>query len=275
MATGFINILEGFGADRRPVMHLFWANILISVSLWLAIGIGTLMHIDLCPLIPLFSLPHTLSSLLSAPWTVLTYMFTQYSFLHLLCNMIWLYWFGGIISYLQDFKIYSLYILGGLLGAVAFIGISSLLPSGAPYLAGSSASVLAVMSTAAILHPDMEIRLSFIGTFRLKWIVTVAAALTLIGGAGAYDVLAAHCAGIAAGILFSLATKYFRPSSVKKIRVRPVHRNGHKVAEAAAMRLSDPERLDELLDKIRFSGFASLSEADKRELNEISRRLSQ
>lgn len=238
-------------------------------------GIGAIAHINLSGLIPLFSLPNSLSALLVSPWTVLTYMFTQFSFLHLLCNMIWLYWFGGIITYLSARKIYLLYFLGGLLGAVAFIGISSLIPSGVPYLAGSSASVLAVMTASAMLHPNMEIRLSFIGTFRLKWIVTVAAVLTLIGGAGAYDVLAAHAAGILAGILFSPAIKYFRPPSVKKIRVRPVHRDGHKVAQAAAMRLSDPERLDELLDKIRLSGFASLSEAEKRELNEISRRLRQ
>ena len=33
--------------------------------------------------------------LLSRPWTIFTYMFTQFDFLHLLFNMLWLYWFGS------------------------------------------------------------------------------------------------------------------------------------------------------------------------------------
>ena len=38
-------------------------------------------------------------------------------------------------------------------------------------------------------------------------------------------------------------------------------------------RLSDMSRLDELLDKIRLSGYASLTDVERRELNALSRKI--
>ena len=38
--------------------------------------------------------PADLEYLVYRPWTLITYMFTQFEFLHLLFNMLWLYWFG-------------------------------------------------------------------------------------------------------------------------------------------------------------------------------------
>ncbi|MDE6298611.1 MAG: hypothetical protein K2M10_03040, partial [Muribaculaceae bacterium] len=60
--------------------------------------------------------------------------------------------------------------------------------------------------------------------------------------------------------------------SRKKAR-KNVVRDANAVARAAAGRLSDTERLDFLLDKIRISGYASLSGAERRELNALSKKL--
>ncbi|MCI9029622.1 MAG: hypothetical protein HFJ90_05345 [Muribaculaceae bacterium] len=47
------------------------------------------------------------------------------------------------------------------------------------------------------------------------------------------------------------------------------------MVKASQGRLSDSDRLDELLDKIRLSGFDSLTERERKELNALSARLRQ
>lgn len=57
-------------------------------------------------------------------------------------------------------------------------------------------------------------------------------------------------------------------------RREPVRRvNTRATIKAMNNRMSDTERLDELLDKIRVSGYDSLSSKEKTELNYISSRL--
>lgn len=40
--------------------------------------------------------PSDLTTLLHRPWTLLTYMFAHYDMLHVLFNMLWLYWLGKL-----------------------------------------------------------------------------------------------------------------------------------------------------------------------------------
>ena len=59
------------------------------------------------------SLSKSFSDVLSKPWTLLTYGFTHYSFIHLFFNMIVLYFFGRSFSNLfkQDISL-KVYVLG-------------------------------------------------------------------------------------------------------------------------------------------------------------------
>ena len=41
-----------------------------------------------------FQLPAWFSQFIKQPWTLFTYMFLHAGMLHLLFNMLWLYWFG-------------------------------------------------------------------------------------------------------------------------------------------------------------------------------------
>jgi hypothetical protein len=45
-------------------------------------------------LLQFLALPADPGRLLVRPWTILTYMFLHYDLLHILFNMLWLFWFG-------------------------------------------------------------------------------------------------------------------------------------------------------------------------------------
>lgn len=236
------------------------------------------------------SFPADYKEIPSRFWTALTYMATQYSFLHLLFNMLWLYWFGNILlSSAPQRALLFLYITGGLAGAAIFSFSSALTGQTAGYLCGSSASVLAIVTATSILHANMKMRMMLIGEVKLKWIGVVCILLTFLGeGNGA-----AHAGGVGIGALYGLLdlhgielSRYFRlrhkistlrkeiKEAVAKPQEPPVlHRWADNVSDPFENRLNDSRRLDDLLDKIRISGYDSLSSAEKRELNAISSRL--
>ena len=55
-------------------------------------------------------------------WTATTYMVTHYDFLHLLFNMLWLFWFGRmLLTTLSERHLLWLYVGGGLFGASLYI----------------------------------------------------------------------------------------------------------------------------------------------------------
>jgi len=72
------------------------------------------------PVILWLAVPADLNELILKPWTVITYMFLHESFMHILFNMLMLFWFGKIfLDYLDQKKLVVTYILGGLAGASA------------------------------------------------------------------------------------------------------------------------------------------------------------
>jgi membrane associated rhomboid family serine protease len=74
------------------------------------------------------SVPADLNVLARKPWTLFTYMFTHRGFLHLLFNLLWLYWFGRVfLEYFNGRKLIGVYLLGGLAGAVLYIAAFNLL----------------------------------------------------------------------------------------------------------------------------------------------------
>ena len=69
-----------------------------------------------------FALPAQLSSFLSKPWTIISYMFVHDGFIHLIFNLLWFYFGGSIfLKYLTNRQIVSTYILGGLVGGLLYI----------------------------------------------------------------------------------------------------------------------------------------------------------
>lgn len=235
------------------------------------------------------AIPSNTSQLLMRPWTIFTYMFYHWDFLHLLFNMLWLYWMGKIIlEYLGAKKLFGIYIMGGLFGALAYVVAFNSFPIFAhsvnvSFALGASASVLAITVAAATLLPDYPISLMFIGNVALKWIAVVSVLLDVINisgeNAGGHI---AHLGGALFGFIYikSLQNGTNLTKWLENLSDRFSGKRG-KMSVAYTRKKTDQdfvqhkkakqEQMDEILDKINKSGYGSLSQSEKDFLFKISK----
>jgi membrane associated rhomboid family serine protease len=130
------------------------------------------------------SVPSVTQDLLRRPWTPVTYMFLHSGFLHLLFNVLGLYWFGQLfLVHFEGKKLLSVYLLGGLVGAGFYILAYNIFPAfNSVYglLLGASASVFAILVAVAVYDPNREIHLFFIGRFPLKYVAAFYVLLSIL-----------------------------------------------------------------------------------------------
>ncbi len=223
------------------------------------------------------SLPSSFAMLARYPWTIFTYMFVHVNFMHLLTNMLWLYWIGIIfIDFMGAKRLIYTYILGGIAGGLLYIATSPILyPGSFSFLIGASAGVMAVIVAAAMLVPDYEIMLLFFGRVKLKYLALAAFILSSVidfsvnsGGK------ISHVGGALYGALF--LWQYRKGVDIsggfgdfignignifkrKKLKKTSVNRHRAGVSDSHEKQ----KRIDEILDKISRSGYDSLSKDEK------------
>lgn len=245
--------------------------ILINAGVSAIIFLSSLLHftgIDFFFPDRFLSLPSSTSLFFREPWTLFTYMFTHVSLLHLIFNMLWFYWFGStVLDAYNDKRLAEIYLLGGAVGGVFYILANLIIPGLTPggSLCGASAAVLAVMTVATLKFPNRKFNLFIIGELKLKWIAIGSLLLLMAGAGGGLNVGGglAHVGGVASGVAY-----YFLSGSLKRKRNRPKKLCPQK--EKEKRNVSDADRLDVLLDKIRLSGYPSLSSKEQKELKKLS-----
>lgn len=247
----------------RGVAFAVTLNVLMYIAVWATAGFHGTAGVPDSLFAQLLPLSGSWSDTLTRPWTLLTYMVTQFSVLHLIFNVLLLAAFGTLCVRLDGTRtMFLLYAAGGILGGVFFCTLNTLVPSPGSYLVGASASVMALMLYATVREPGMRVRLWPFGNVRLIWIAVVCFILAVLNPGGTnLGGVAAHVGGALAGALWAVAAR---------IAARRRRENDLMEKRIAA----DPQgRLDELLDKIRVSGFSSLSSREKTELNRLSGKL--
>ncbi|MCB0620248.1 MAG: rhomboid family intramembrane serine protease [Saprospiraceae bacterium] len=251
--------------------------------------------------IKFFSLSSNIFFNLTHPWVFVTNMFLHEGFLHFLFNMLFLYWFGRIVGdLLGNHRILPLYLLGGFAGALFYLLTANFIFPGASYAYGASAAVMAIVVAAGAIAPDYIMRLLFIGDVRLKYIVAALLFLDLVGIANMSNTGGhfAHLGGSLMGFLFvrqlqagqdwsaplnrllghlsQFFTQLFRKSpkrptvSYRNPNIGKRVKGSRKSDDAAQS--SHQERLDAILDKIKKSGYESLSEEEKEFLFNASKK---
>lgn len=217
-------------------------------------------------------------------WQVVSYMFFHYDALHLLFNLLVFYFFGREIEYeLGPRKLWTLYLLGGLLGGALWLAFNFY--SGTAVI-GASGAVFSVLIAYATLHPDRP--LTFLLFFvvpvnllakHLAMILVAFSVVFLFAGRGNVAELA-HLGGIATGYLyvkfllkdFNFLDRFTR--NLKGRFKRPTHLRvvPHSADEKSKSRYMR-EDVDPILDKIAKHGIQSLTPEERRVLDEAKDRL--
>ncbi|MDR0765920.1 MAG: rhomboid family intramembrane serine protease [Odoribacteraceae bacterium] len=257
-------------------LYLFLA--LFQALAWLA-GVEDTGQI----LLQYLGVPSDLARLSRAPWTLLTYMFTHFGFLHLLFNMLWLYWFGSIFQERLPGRITGVYLLGGVTGACIYILSYNIFP---PFAStrlvssaiGASGAVMAIVFAVCTYLPNHRIYIFLIGPVRLAHLALFTVIVDLVsiprGNAGGH---VAHLGGALLGCLFAFAarrgvdiTRWPLPRRKKHARRKS---NMHVKYRKETAGMSDHEynierkkrddRVNEILDKISRSGYDSLTKEER------------
>jgi membrane associated rhomboid family serine protease len=214
--------------------------------------------------------PDSFGALLMRPWSLLTYMFVHIDLFHVLFNMLWLYWFAEVFMLTGTSRqLLTLYIGGGIIGGILFTVGSAFAPVHplANNLIGSSASVMAIVIATVILHPDYRWMMLFVGEVKLKLVAVVTVVLALLGGGS----ILAHIGGALAGCAFALLLRSGYDIT-SRLRFPRRQRASRVTAVPTDDSFNNEAELDKILDKVRRSGYASLSKSEKIRLIEVSKR---
>lgn len=297
MATIFDNIKYRFG--NAPILkQLIYINVGVFIALHLVMVVLMLFNVVSQSWLSYLEVPSQLNVLPYRFWTLFTYMFVHYDIWHLLFNMLWLYWFGQLfLSFFSARHLRGLYILGGLSGGLLYMLAYNVFPYFSPYvnaswLLGASASVLAIVVATAVREPEYRVNFMFIGAVRLKYVALFAVVMDLLfvtsGNGGGHI---AHLGGALAGWCFAASLR--KGTDVTKwinqvfdvlsggIRFKPSPKKPKMKAEKGgraadydynARKKQQSEEIDRILDKLKKSGYASLTTEEKKRLFDASKR---
>lgn len=297
MATIITDLKDSF---RRGSIHiqLIYINIAVFVAVTLA-GIALqLFNMEQARVFDWLELPASPARFIMQPWSLLTYMFMHGGLLHILFNMLWLYWFGAIFLNMFSSKhLRGLYVLGGICGGALYMLAYNVFPYFRPYIensfmVGASASVLAIVAAAAYREPNYPIRLFLLGTLRLKYLALIVIGMDLLlitsENAGGHI---AHLGGALAGVWFAaglnkgrdvtawinratdgIASLFRRKPRKPKMKVHYGNGSRQQDYDYNARKKAQSDEIDRILDKLRKTGYEGLSDEEKKSLFDASKR---
>lgn len=241
-----------------------------------------------------FSLSSLPENLLWKPWSIIGYAFLHAGPMHLLFNMLMLFFAGRVfLTFFTQKQLFGVYVLSAIFAGVMFIIGYSLLPlvSGHnAYMVGASGAIMAILVAAATYQPYYQLRLLLIGTVKLWHIAIAFIVLDLIyASAGNTGGHIAHLAGALYGyvyirllqngtdlskgvsaILDSVAN-IFKPKKstpFKKVHLNPVQSSKKNAAKPKDI---TQQQIDDILDKISKSGYDSLTKEEKEFLFKVGK----
>ncbi|MFI5311222.1 MAG: rhomboid family intramembrane serine protease [Gemmatimonadales bacterium] len=203
---------------------------------------------------------------LTRPWSIVTYMFLHGGVMHILFNMIALFFFGPRVeARLGARRFATLYFISGISGAL----LSFLF---APYAAviGASAAVFGVMLAFAWFWPRDQILIWGILPVEARWLVVITTAMALWSGmrgstGGVADF--AHLGGYAGAFLYLKwiasvpGMRRFQKQATAGVPDRTL--SNWKKVDTKTVHEANRDEVNRILDKISAMGLGSLTPQEK------------
>ena len=227
------------------------------------------------------------------PYTLFTSIFSHFTIIHLLFNMLFLYFSGNLFEQLFDkTRLTYTYILGGILGGmfelVAHLIFPALQSNEGTLIVGASGSIMALFTALAFYRPNIEVRLFNIFPLKLIYLALFFIVMDIItlgvkdgtahfahlGGAvfGFWSIQKPNSSSNVVNIVRSILNNminFFKNlfSGNRKLKVK----KGGKTRSTQFKTDEDynlekkrkQEKTDAILDKISKSGYDSLTKAEK------------
>ena len=156
------------------------------------------------------------ASFTEEPWKIVTNLFIHADILHILFNMITLYFFGTYLSTLiGDVKFLTIYFLGGLLGNAFFMLWAFYAPWAGTLdryttAIGASGAIFAVMGAMAVLRPQAKALMFFVVPLPLWAAILVGfLMLSFIPGISWQGHLGGLVLGLIAGFILRKQQRYY------------------------------------------------------------------
>ncbi|MFT4576135.1 MAG: membrane associated rhomboid family serine protease [Polaribacter sp.] len=274
----YINNLKNRFRQANIVEQFITINLAVFIFVFLLNTLGFLFQIN-NSLVDWLILPATFDTFITKPWTIITFGFVHVEFLHILMNLISLYFVGNLfINYFTPKQFISFYVLGTLFGGLVFMLSYNIFPAFADnvsnsVLLGASAGVSAIFIGIATYIPNYQFKIPLIGYIKLWHLAAVWIVLDIIqipaGNAGGH---LAHIGGALFGFLYvnqssateiniwSKITDFFTP---KKKPLKTVYKSKKSNSTKEANTSYKQQKINAILDKISKSGYDTLSKEEK------------
>lgn len=226
-----------------------------------------------------FILPATFEGFISKPWSIITYGFIHVDFIHILMNLISLYFIGNLfVNYFTPKQFISFYILGTLFGGIVFLLSYNFFPAFSndvsnSVLLGASAGVSAIFIGLATYIPNYQFKIPLLGFVKTWHLAAIWVALDVIqipvGNAGGR---LAHIGGALFGFLYVSQASNVKIDIWSKISsfftsknkpLKTVYKSKKTTAKKQANTTYKQQKINVILDKISKSGYDTLSQEEK------------
>nr|WP_299033366.1 rhomboid family intramembrane serine protease [uncultured Tenacibaculum sp.] len=261
------------------VEKLIYVNLAVFLLVFITNTFGFLFQSKTNFIVEWFALPANFNDFITKPWTLITYGFLHTSFLHILLNLIALFYVGYLFQqYFTPKQLLSFYLLGTVFGGIIFIASYNFFPAlqnvaHNSVLLGASAGISAIFIGIATYMPNYELKFPLIGFVKLWVLACIWVAIDIIqipaGNAGGH---LAHIGGALFGFfyvrsasnkeldIFESIKKFF---AKKEPKLKTVYKSGNKNPKKSANKTQNQQDIDAILDKISKSGYDTLSKSEK------------
>lgn len=277
-----INDIKGVFRSGNMVNRLILVNVIVFVLVYLIkiaiLFTGPNHQATFQSFIEAMSIHSDMMYNLKHPWVFVTHAIFHVGVFHMAMNMLMLYWFGRIIGdMIGDHRVLPIFVYGCLSGLIFYLVFTNVAPEFSGYAHGASAGVMAMVVAAGMIAPEYMIRLILIGTVRLKYVVLVVLLFDIIGLSNLQNTggRIAHFGGSFMGFLFIYLLQQGTDLSKqfeRKVKKRRTSGSAKVITLKPRKKESESSQtIDSILEKIKRKGINSLSNEERRLLDEASK----